>query len=310
MPKRKRQVPKDMMVTIPMLRRLVLFVLLGAGALAGCDPQVSPGYRGAAIVTLQGTVVASPRAVDLGEDGLDVAVVWEKVTLSSVPVSAANAEGGPAATVTSPINQRVLTKTAVHGNFPASFKLQVFSLPPDEAFFSCYRSGDPRVGRMAWGFITALRAGTEVLVLPTDAVRGQVSGYVLAYLDHDLDADSECARLTKATSAGYHLLRRKEERADVLAALEAESKACTARALCLPAPEDPQQLVEKLIECSADLDAATIRVDAPNGFDTPLTLVLEDSASVVAAPQDPEPTPHDEPEPSEPSDINPPSACP
>jgi hypothetical protein len=107
---------------------------------AGCGSQAGPDYQGTSLLTLKGSVVLEKEG--LGSDLVPALGFVGKGALRIVDV-------------------------AVNGAFPASFTLDIFAPPPDDAMMPV------PVGKFALGYVTALpRAHATTLPLPVSASAG------------------------------------------------------------------------------------------------------------------------------------------
>jgi len=163
------------------MTRLGLAVPLFAATLAAaCDPQADPGYQGEPLATLRGTVVS---AVPSPPDDLDAVLVW---TVSSGSPDYAVGQGA-----------------AIAGDFPATFRLDGFTRPPELAL-NDYGPVEPRLGV---AYTAALPPGTDFSEEPTGSI-GLSEDYLLVYLDAAAPAGSGVAEfLGGPLAAGYHLMK-------------------------------------------------------------------------------------------------------
>lgn len=279
-----------MMEEIRMFPRALLlpFLLLcGAVGASGCQAQVTPAYKGEPVATIRGSVAAQS-AGPVQDVELDAALVWSRFNLY-----------GQRSYQNTPLDQTLLTRTSVTAGFPATFTLQIFTPPPEEAFFSCYPSGDPRVGRLAFGAVAAVTRGTQVLTAQNpDAVRGG-GNYRVAYIDHDLEPTSTCAVMFGVTTAGYHLLQRAGTEAEREAAAAFEI-ACILKLGCegqkdYGKPGWEEANAARTAACVKPSEDASRYIDPPGGLDAPVTITMVEPVawSPPPAPAPEDTAPHD-----------------
>jgi hypothetical protein len=130
-----------------------------AGALAsGCDVQAGPGYQGEPLFSIQGSVVNhAPTAVGYAE----VMLGWaQRSDMTPIPG----------------------TTVPVLGEFPASFTIELFTPPPDQAILTW----GPNAELMASAFINAFQTEEDGNV----TYLGKVDMHTLIYLPEAVAADS------------------------------------------------------------------------------------------------------------------------
>jgi hypothetical protein len=179
-------------------------------ALTACSSQADPTYPGQPLATLQGNAVA---VVDDGTlPPLDVALQWmDPITeeLNRGPTGP-SPDGGPQLFIPLP------TKTAVSGQFPSAFTLQVVAPPPDSAMAVCQNDALQTVpGRYAMAEVLAIQRGMESESQSDDLAQtyvfGAASEFLLAYADSNLSVcEGSIPELADPSTMtkGYHLFRR------------------------------------------------------------------------------------------------------
>jgi hypothetical protein len=228
----------------PAVVALGLAVVLGL-AIAGCDSQVDGDHNGTALARLTGTVrnMRTQAAVDA-----EVAVVWENTAGSPDLVAGA--------------------AVPVEGNFPASFKLSLYT-PPDDALINQAPDGS----RLGVAYLFAGVPGTTYGKETTaDQLLGMDPDHLLIYLPVDVAADSVAATLLHGTTrAGFHIVdvhhlsdEERDQRQDCRLGLSEDATFQQIYAACgglgfddlLPAPADlGTELQVDLVDDLEDLDA-------------------------------------------------------
>jgi hypothetical protein len=118
-------------------------------ALAGCDPQVSPHYRGESLLTVSGSVM------NISENHPQGPLV-------------------PALAFTNSARNEVrLVEVAVKGEFPSDFRIDVYDPPPPEAL-EPVNEGMPDT-RVAFGYITAVSKRHAPVIRFADDTSGAIS---------------------------------------------------------------------------------------------------------------------------------------
>ena len=205
--------------------RLVLALALTIPA--ACAPQVGDDYKGEPLASLRGVVL---NQLDRSVGPLEAVLVW------------ANGSGEPD-TITG-------DRVAVEGDFPASFRLDMYQ-PPEEAALNDFTIGGeyPEESRIGVAYITALPEGYELTGAETEPY-GMSEGHLLIYVERDVQAGTSGEALVGGTlEAGFHLLE----------VIDVDDPACSEEANdCLrPAPGGLDTEVELRID-EAEL------IDFPN----------------------------------------------
>jgi len=158
-----------------------------------CSAQRDTTYPGEPLAVLRGTA-SGPSAGQ--PPPVDAKLLWEPVVEVNPPLRKTLAA----------------TKTAVNGQFPSGFTLQVMTIPPDDVMHACVaisNPGVPQKGRYAIAFIEAVRRGADDSNVKLTDLYGQAPEFRLVYADSDIDGCDSLAYFTRPVlSKGYHLLRR------------------------------------------------------------------------------------------------------
>lgn len=169
-------------------------------ALAGCDSQTDPTYKGEPLATVNGTVTAS---VNAGEN-LDgkLVILWSVLAVSDDTVVG----------VTAPVS----------GAFPASFTLPLYDPPPTAALNHLASDGANGLGI---GYILVVKADTDVEHLTLANLEGVLLGTandkMIAYVEQPSTPGSDAENAAGPLGTGYRLL-------DVHYATQAEKDAVSA----------------------------------------------------------------------------------
>ncbi|WP_437507717.1 hypothetical protein [Sorangium sp. So ce1099] len=193
-------------------------LMLGLAA-AACDSQVDPGYEGEPLVQVQGRVSAD---APTPASGMKAVLIWIR-SISSSP------------------DQAFGESAAVTGEFPATFTMDIYTAPPDEALNDWTPAG-PDETRVGLALMVAIPANFELTEdvwngdAPLPPVMGVAERHVLAYVERDIvPGSSSEASVGGALPAGFHVL---EE-------LDSDDPACDDRPRCLrPTPDDLDTLIE------------------------------------------------------------------
>lgn len=191
------------------------FLAIGLAA-AACDSQVDPDYQGKPLAQVQGRVSAE---VPTPASGMKAVVVWMRAAGRSIEAFGESA--------------------SVAGEFPATFKLDIYTRPPEEALNDLSRFG-PDEARLGLAFLIAVAADLELTheMLngqdPPAPVMGAAERHVLAYVESDIVPGSFGERAVGgALPAGFHVLEELEG-----------DPACGDRPRCLvPAPDDLDTMI-------------------------------------------------------------------
>jgi len=175
-----------------MLRSLCLkFAAFGLFALPACGSQAGTAYRGEPLATYQGMVQTSASDPIPSLPALDVGLARRGQRLGS----------DAKATVDKP---EITSAVAVSGQFPASFSIQLFVPPPDDALFSCFPDDPAHAGKLASADIEAV---SQSAIGKTSIAIGDLYGTVgdptVLYADVDIAAGNAC--IPAGLSKGYHL---------------------------------------------------------------------------------------------------------
>ncbi|XYH98602.1 hypothetical protein ACMHYB_02240 [Sorangium sp. So ce1128] len=192
-------------------------LMIGLAA-AACDSQVDPGYEGEPLVQVQGRVSAD---VPTPARGMKAVALWIRST------------GSP--------DQAFGESAAVTGEFPATFTMDIYTVPPDEALNDFTPAG-PDETRFGLALLLAIPADFELTddVLNGESAMPPVMGvaerHVLAYVESDIPPGSWSESIVGGPlPAGFHVL---EE-------LDDDDPACADRPRCLiPTPDDLDTLIE------------------------------------------------------------------
>lgn len=223
------------------LGRIFPFAFLASLALAGCDSQVDPDYRGEPLATVHGSVAAESQAPAAG----DAVLVWQ------------NPAGSP--------DLAIGVSTPVTGSFPASFTMPIYEPPPEAAvIYSPEDTGDDRV---AVGIIAMIKHGADLATLQSndDAVLGMCEDHVVVYIENEIQAGGLWEKLLNGRPApGYHLMEVVRKTPAELEAIQAcneayENAINACYEACDAAPSDA---------CYEDCDTSVPLPSCGSGHDT------------------------------------------
>ncbi|APR79001.1 Hypothetical protein A7982_04348 [Minicystis rosea] len=230
-------------------------------AIAGCDSQADPGYKGEPLASLQGTVVGDGSSAPAAE----VILLWDVNDHPLVMVG---------------------TSAPVSGQFPASFTMPIYTPPPDEGLIVSDDTGNDKVGL---AYILVAKAGTtQGKVSDLEQVQENTLGmsgqYVVVYVDHELDPGSWWESvLGGRPSAGYHLMEVVRKTPEQIAQIHACSQQYSdATSACYEAcPQDDEASYEACVtSCDAqipDPQCGSVHDtfhEAPDGFSTSIAVQL------------------------------------
>jgi hypothetical protein len=233
-----------------------------AGAVAGCDGQADPDYKGEPLATVQGHIVDD--ADDPSPAG-DVILLWSTIEDSIYVGSSA----------------------PVSGSFPADFTMPVYAPPPDGALVTSPEDGIDHVG---FAYIIVVKKGavtdgdTHVVAQSIEnATLGVASNNIVVYVGGEIDPDSWVAKkVGSSLSPGYHLLNsRPPTAAEVHDAEQCQDQAGAAYDHCVAACNgnacenrcgDAEAAATD--QCGDFQDRLSV---APGGFDTAITIHLGDA---------------------------------
>lgn len=165
---------------------------LGFLALTACGSQASTSYRGEPLAMFQGSVQNSEADPILPPvPPLVVALSWGGTPLGSDAKTAI-------------YTPQTSSAVALSGEFPASFSIQLFVPPPDNALFSCFPDAPARAGKLASAQIEAvLESSIGKTLTDIRDLYGSVPDTTVLYADVDLEAGNAC--IPAGISKGYHL---------------------------------------------------------------------------------------------------------
>jgi hypothetical protein len=163
--------------------------ILIAATMAACgDAQVDADYAGEPLATVEGTITTSSGA---SKGPHEATLVW--------------LNDGPGPSVV------IATKAPVKGNFPASFRLKVFTPPPANALVDYTLGGMyPNEVRLGLGYITTVKAGVTEPQLedPDGGITGLAENFLIIYAENDVKPGSHVAELLHGTpKKGFHLMK-------------------------------------------------------------------------------------------------------
>ena len=149
-----------------------------SSATMGCDSQAGPDYPGDRLAVITGSVTND---LTIAPDGVDAVLVWF-----------AEIDGDDTF-----ISQRV----PVSSDFPSTFRMEVFT-PPPEGAFARVKPSEPRI---ALALFVAAKPQSDVE--DPNNVLGLAEHHALIYLENDALPDSDTAKFLHGVhDAGFHIM--------------------------------------------------------------------------------------------------------
>lgn len=206
-------------------------------SLAGCDPQMAPGYLGEPVVRLHGSASS---AEPLPQVDIAAQMDWVKIQPSQPRISYGQGD------------------LVTRGEFPTHFVLELLS-PPWEHWLNdfTYLSDDPRESRIG---VAELSADGASEFGPTQWYA--FTRQVLVYVDRRIQPDTLSARFAGGElSAGFHILEVVDAPCD---SYLSDDDPAEGTIDCLrPAPDDLDTQVDLRFSRAWDCEEQCVKAEAP-----------------------------------------------
>jgi hypothetical protein len=242
-------------------------VALAAISLAGCDALTDDDYRGEAVLSLTGTVDSQGAVAPQGD--VNIYLVWHD-------------------TVDTP---KTAVQLDVRSVFPATFQLNMFTLPPIDPPYEDFSGGEPdilRAARLNSAHIIAATPDADFRgykPYPTDhrgpGILGVDPRHIIIYVPDGVPEDSVTASTLHGTfDPGFHVIDLK----CIGPAKAAEIDACLARYRAEGRPRNPWEIFKA---CGAANSHNLLAMPAPDDLETELTVeLIDDLASYQPDPSE------------------------
>lgn len=233
-------------------RPRILFALAATAVLGGCDALTDDGYRGEALLSLEGVIdnhrTSVPRDVN-------IYLLWASTT--NAPNTA--------------------VKLDIQGTFPATFRLNVFTPPPIAPNFGFPDPSDSDWARLTLAHVIAATSDAELnyyLTFPWDhrghGIFGVDPRHIIYYMPEGVAEDSTTAYILHSPyTPGFHVIDMK----CASPAKNAEVQACLDRYHAEGRPIDTKELYKA---CGMPFANSPWLLPAPDDLQTELTVELFD----------------------------------